>query len=81
MTVFRVGAQDAPLLAQELGIRLPEDSTDQLSSLDDHHAFIRNTATYDPRAVKTLPPRPRLGKLKGNIKHTRACYLGRENGS
>ena len=70
MICFRVGAEDAPLLAKELGLKNP----DMLTDLSNFEAYSREGGPYDATLFKTLPPTPKLGKLEANKRRTRARH-------
>ncbi len=73
MISFRVGAEDAPLIAKELDIRLPE----VLSDLPNFEAYSRSSP-QNHFLIKTVPPCPPLGRLEGVKRHTRARYCRRK---
>jgi hypothetical protein len=72
---FRVGAQDAPLLAAELGLQSPH----ALRETNNFHAWVRlmlDGAPLDPHLIATLPPYPpasnRLRQViaRSRVRHT-----------
>lgn len=68
---FRVGAEDAPLVASELGITNPEVLTD----LPPHRAYRRIGGPYNAELFDTDPPPLTNGRLQAVRNHTRACYV------
>ena len=70
MICFRVGAEDAPLLSKELGLKNPDILTD----LPNFEAYRREGGPFDPKPFRTLPPAPTLGKLEPNKRRTRSRY-------
>ena len=67
---FRVGAEDAPLLAEELGIGDPAALVD----LPNYRAYRRKGGPHNALLIETLPPPPKLGRLASNKNRTRARY-------
>ena len=70
MMAFRVGAEDAPLIALELGLKNPE----VLSDLDNFRAWLRVGGPFSPQIVDTQPGSPPLGRLPAVKRRTRARY-------
>jgi hypothetical protein len=70
MICFRVGAEDAPLLAKEMGLRNP----DMLIDLPNYRAYSRLGGPHDAELFDTLPPAPKLGRLEGNKNRTKSRY-------
>lgn len=65
---FRVGAEDAPVIARELGLRVAENLVD----LDAFKAYVREGLQYE--RIEMLPPAPSEGRLEANRRQTRAAY-------
>jgi DNA helicase HerA-like ATPase len=70
ITAFRVGAEDAPLVAQELGLKNP----DALSDLPNFEAWQRVGGPFNPALVATVPPAPSLGRLASVKRRTQSRY-------
>ena len=68
---FRVSGEDSPTVAKELGIPFPQE-TSVLTSLSDFEYLDRKGAQFDRFTTKL--PSPTLGRLRGNIRQTRAAY-------
>jgi hypothetical protein len=73
MISFRVGAEDAPLIAKELDLRNPEIITD----LANFEAYSRSSP-QNHFLIETLLPSPPLGRLEAVKRHTRARYCRRK---
>src|SRR6185437_5641740 len=68
LMAFRVGAEDAPLLARELGLKNPE----ALSDLPNYEAWQRAGGPYNATRIQTAPPAPsfsRLAAVRTRTKH------------
>jgi hypothetical protein len=70
-TSFRVGAEDAPHLALELGLKNPEMLTD----LPPYRAYRRVGGPFNAVYLGTPPPPEPKGLLQLSRNHTRACYI------
>jgi hypothetical protein len=70
MVAFRLGAEDAPLIAAELGLGSPSVLTD----LDNFEAWTRVGGPYNSEFIRTPPPRPTRGHLEAAKRFTRASY-------
>jgi hypothetical protein len=74
MVVFRVGAEDAPLLARELGIATPSALTDT-ANFSAWIKLIRDGVPGDARPIDTgLPVVAGSGRLDDVRNRTRARY-------
>ena len=74
LVCFRLGAEDAPLLAAELGLGNPATLVDTAN----HHAWTKFTIDglpTDPRPVATVYPGIAGGRLEAVRNATRATYL------
>jgi hypothetical protein len=74
LVAFRVGAKDAALLADELGLQ----SSRALTTTNNFHAWLRlmhNGTPREPRMIHTLPPRPPGTKLDRVIALARARHM------
>ncbi len=74
LVCFRVGAEDAPLLAAELGLGNPST----LVEIANHHAWTKFTVNglpTDPRPIATVYPQIARGRLDAVRNATRATYL------
>ncbi|MBN8981609.1 MAG: ATP-binding protein [Rhizobiales bacterium] len=70
MMAFRVGAEDAPLIALELGLK----NAEILSDLDNFRAWLRVGGPFGPQIMETEPGGPGLGRLSAVRSRTRARY-------
>ena len=70
MMAFRVGAEDAPLVALELGLK----NAEILSDLENFRAWIRVGGPFSPQLMQTAPGGPPLGRLPRIKSRTRARY-------
>src|SRR5262249_37662076 len=70
LTAFRVGGEDAPVIAAELGLA----NSTALVDLPNFKAWVRISGPYDPVLIKTSPPQPSQGRLKAVKRFTRASY-------
>ena len=71
---FRVGAKDAALLAEELGL----ESSRALTATNNFHAWLRlmdNGTPREPRMIRMLPPKPPGVKLDRAIAVARARHM------
>src|ERR1700730_2003258 len=75
MTAFRVGAEDAPMIAAELGLGSPTALTD----LPNFRAWARKGGPYDCQYVETQPPPPTAGRLEAVKRFTKASYTRPES--
>ncbi len=74
LIAFRVGAKDAALLADELGL----ESARALTATNNFHAWLRlmdNGTPREPRMIRMLPPRPPGTKLDRVIALARARHM------
>lgn len=74
LIAFRVGAKDAAMLAEELGL----ESTRALTTTNNFHAWLRlmdNGTPREPRMIRTLPPRRTGAKLDRVIALARARHM------
>jgi hypothetical protein len=70
MMSFRIGAEDAPLVADELGLKNPE----VLSDLANFGAWVRVGGPYNAQLLTTAPPPPAAGRLPAVRQRTRSRY-------
>ena len=70
MTAFRVGAEDAPIIAAELGLGTPTALTD----LANFRAWTRKGGPYDAEQIETEPPRSTANRLAAVKRFTKASY-------
>jgi hypothetical protein len=70
MTAFRVGAEDAPIMAAELGLGNPAALTD----LPNFCARSRKGGPYNCEYIETEPPPPRAGRFEAAKRYTKASY-------
>jgi hypothetical protein len=70
MMAFRIGAEDAPLVADELGLQNPE----VLSDLANFDAWIRVGGPHNAQLMSTLPCPPTAGRLTAVRRRTRSRY-------
>ena len=71
---FRIGAEDAPLIASELGIEHRATLTDT-ANFSAWVKLVRDGVPTDARAIDTLPPEPlATGALERVRRRTRARY-------
>lgn len=70
MTAFRLGAEDAPLIAAELGLGSPA----ALIDLANFEAWTRVGGPFNSELVRTVPPRSTRGHLEAAKRFTRASY-------
>ncbi len=70
MVVFRVGAEDAPLLAAELGWNSPGELTN-LSNYQARYKTITDGVVQDARLLRTSPSSASLGRLDAIRRQTR----------
>lgn len=70
MIAFRLGAEDAPIVAAELGLGNPSALTD----LGNFEAWTRVGGPYNSELIRTSPPRPTRGRLTKVKRFTRASY-------
>jgi hypothetical protein len=70
MTAFRVGAEDAPIIAAELGLGSPTALTD----LPEFRAWTRKGGPYNCQYIETEPPLPTAGRLEAAKRFTKASY-------
>jgi type IV secretory pathway TraG/TraD family ATPase VirD4 len=79
MAVFRVGAEDAPLLARELGI----ENTSALTDTANFSAWVKlmnGGIPAEPRPIDTFPPDPsESGRFQAVRSRTRARYARPRN--
>ncbi len=74
LIAFRVGAKDAALLAEELGL----ESSRALTATNNFHAWLRlmdNGTPREPRMIRMLPPKPPGVKLDRAIAVARARHM------
>jgi hypothetical protein len=71
MISFRVGAEDAPMLAKELGLR----NFNVLTDLPNFAAYRRQGGPHDAELFAPLPPRPSKGILERVKRETRNRYV------
>ena len=65
---FQTGAEDALMIAKELGLPNPEVLVD----LEPHHAYRRQG--LDTVLFKTIPPAPQGNRLTRNVRNTRSRF-------
>ena len=70
MTAFRVGAEDAPLIATELGLGNPTALTD----LPNFRAWTRKGGPFNAEYLETEPPQPTADRLAAVKRFTKASY-------
>lgn len=70
MMSFRIGAEDTPLVADELGLKNPE----VLSDLANFDAWIRVGGPHNARLLTTAPAPPAAGRLPAVKRRTRSRY-------
>jgi hypothetical protein len=70
MTAFRVGAEDAPIIAAELGLGNPT----ALIDLSNFQAYTRKGGPYNFKFIQTEPPRPTAHRLASVKRFTKASY-------
>ncbi len=70
MMSFRIGAEDAPLVADELGLKNPE----VLSDLANFDAWVRVGGPHNAQLLTTAPPPPAAGRLPAVKRRTRSRY-------
>jgi hypothetical protein len=70
MMAFRIGAEDAPLVAGELGLKNPE----VLSDLANFDAWIRVGGPHNAQLLTTAPATPGTGRLSAIKRRTRSRY-------
>jgi hypothetical protein len=70
MTAFRVGAEDAPIIAAELGLGTPTALTD----LSNFRAWTRKGGPYNAEQIETEPPRSTANRLAAVKRFTQASY-------
>ena len=74
IVAFRIGAEDAPLIANELGIENQLTLTDT-PNFSAWAKLVRNGVPSEPRPIDTLPPEPAsTGRLQAVRNRTRARY-------
>jgi hypothetical protein len=74
IVAFRIGAEDAPLIAQELGVQSQSALTDT-SNFSAWIKLVRDGVPTDARSIDTLPPdRIGVGSLERVRNRTRARY-------
>ena len=74
IVAFRIGAEDAPLIANELGIENQLTLTDT-PNFSAWAKLVRNGVPSEPRPIDTLPPEPAsAGRLQAVRNRTRARY-------
>jgi hypothetical protein len=71
MTAFRVGAEDAPLIATELGLGTPTALTD----LSNFRAWTRKGGPYNAEHIETEPSPPTADRLGAAKRFTKASYV------
>ena len=71
VTCFRVGAEEAPIIAAELGLGNPTILTD----LPPYKAYSRVGGPYNAEYFDTPPPPEPKGRLQASRNHTKACYV------
>jgi hypothetical protein len=67
---FRIGAEDAPLVSEELGLKNPE----VLSDLANFDAWIRVGGPHNAQLLTTSPAPPAAGRLPAVKRRTRSRY-------
>jgi len=70
MMAFRIGAEDAPLVADELGLKNPE----VLSDLGNFEAWMRVGGPHSAQLMHTLPSPPTAGRLPAVKRRTGSRY-------
>jgi hypothetical protein len=70
MMSFRIGAEDAPLVADELGLKNPE----VLADLANFDAWIRVGGPFNAQLMTTSPTPPALGRLPSVKRRTLSRY-------
>jgi hypothetical protein len=70
MIAFRLGAEDAPIIAAELGLAAPSALTD----LANFEAWTRVGGPYNSELIRMPPPRPTRGRLGATKRFTQASY-------
>lgn len=73
MVAFRIGAEDAPLIANELGIEHQATLTDT-PNFSAWTKLSRSGVPVDARAIDTLPPSPAAGAFASVVARTRARH-------
>jgi hypothetical protein len=73
LVAFRIGAEDAPLVARELGIENATALTDT-ANYAAWAKLARDGVQADARPINTLPPEPAQGALHAVIARTRARH-------
>jgi hypothetical protein len=71
MTAFRVGAEDAPLIAIELGLGTPTALTD----LSNFRAWTRMGGPHNAEYIETEPTPPTANRLRSVKRFTKASYV------
>lgn len=74
LVAFRVGAKDAALLADELGLYSPR----ALTATNNFHAWLRlmhHGVPLEPRLIRSLPPKPSGSKLDRVIALSHARHM------
>ncbi|NJO32567.1 MAG: type IV secretory system conjugative DNA transfer family protein [Rhodospirillales bacterium] len=73
MLAFRIGAEDAPLIAKELGIDNAMTLTDT-ANFSTWVKLARDGVPVDTRVIDTLPPSPAPGAFRSVVARTRARH-------
>jgi type IV secretory pathway TraG/TraD family ATPase VirD4 len=73
IVAFRIGAEDAPLIASELGIKNHATLTDT-ANFSAWVKLVRDGVPVGARYIDTLPPSPVAGALRAVVARTRARY-------
>jgi hypothetical protein len=74
IVAFRIGAQDAPMIAAELGMQSPR----ALRETNNFHAWMRlmrGDAPLEPRLIRTLAPPPPGTRFDRVVAHARARHM------